>query len=214
MNRAPGHSASFVLSCLCLITLAVFLQVHRFDFINFDDGDYVTGNRVVQRGTSKDGIVWAFRSTQFSNWHPLTWLSHMLDCQLFSLNAGGHHLASVLLHLINTGLLFTFFFDDRGTVAQHVRRRGVRTSSPARRVGRLDRRAQGRPQHIVLDADDARPLRVCTQSERLPTQARRALLHSRHFRADTRIAGQTDAGDVAICPAAAGLLAARSISKT
>lgn len=76
------------------------------EFVNFDDPLYVTENDQVQAGLTGKGLVWAFTSARASNWHPLTWLSHMLDCELYGLNPGGHHLTNLLLHLSNTLLLF------------------------------------------------------------------------------------------------------------
>ena len=75
-------------------------------FISFDDDDYIADNPVVRRGLTVDGLVWAFASPHVYNWHPLTWLSHMADIQLFGLNAGGHHLVGLLLHTVNALLLF------------------------------------------------------------------------------------------------------------
>lgn len=92
---------------LALLTLLLYLPVGWHDFIVFDDGDYVSQNRIVQAGLTWRGIRWAFDSWHFSNWHPLTWLSHMLDCQLFGLNPGAQHLVNVLFHIANALLLFT-----------------------------------------------------------------------------------------------------------
>jgi len=75
-------------------------------FINFDDTDYVTENVHVLKGLNGQSITWAFTTTEAANWHPLTWLSHMLDVQLFGLDAGKHHLTSLLLHILNSVLLF------------------------------------------------------------------------------------------------------------
>lgn len=93
---------------LCVATLAVYAPVARFDFVNFDDPDYVTQNSHVRSGLTPANIVWAFSSTKAANWFPLTWLSHMLDCQLFGLNSGLHHLTNLLLHTLATLLLFAF----------------------------------------------------------------------------------------------------------
>ena len=94
--------------CLFLvaITWLVFGQTLGYPFVNFDDGAYVVKNPQVNRGLTIDGIVWAFTHFHASNWHPLTWLSHMLDCQLYGVNAGGHHLTNVLLHAATAILLF------------------------------------------------------------------------------------------------------------
>jgi tetratricopeptide (TPR) repeat protein len=94
--------------CLVLaaITFAVFVQTTSFEFIHFDDKEYVYDNPMVARGLTLKGIVWAFTSTHASNWHPLAWLSHMLDCQLYGLQPGGHHLTNVLLHTATVIVLF------------------------------------------------------------------------------------------------------------
>ncbi|MEE9370218.1 MAG: tetratricopeptide repeat protein [Sedimentisphaerales bacterium] len=91
---------------LFLTTLAVYLPVRNHDFIDFDDYLYVTDNSNVQAGLTWQGIKWAFTTTQAYNWHPLTWISHMLDCQLYGLNPAGHHFTNVLFHIINTLFLF------------------------------------------------------------------------------------------------------------
>ena len=91
---------------LALVTLLVYLPAIHDDFLNYDDGDYVTENRVVQNGISWAGIQWAFTGWHASNWHPVTWLSHMVDCDLFRLYPGGHHLVNILLHAANTAFFF------------------------------------------------------------------------------------------------------------
>jgi tetratricopeptide (TPR) repeat protein len=95
--------------CICiflaLAVQAVFRQTTSFGFVNFDDEVYVYENPVVENGLTWQGTLWAF-SVHSSNWHPLTWLSHMLDCQLYGLQAGGHHLTNVLLHTATVILLF------------------------------------------------------------------------------------------------------------
>ena len=93
---------------LLLLTALVYWPVTQHEFINYDDHLYVTDNPVVQEGLTLEGVQWAFRSCQASNWHPITWLSHMLDCSLFYLYPGGHHLTNLLFHLANTVLLFQF----------------------------------------------------------------------------------------------------------
>src|ERR1017187_4139886 len=91
---------------LGLITLAIFAPALTHDFLVYDDQVYVTENAHVQAGLTWQGVAWAFRSCAASNWHPVTWLSHMLDCQLYGLRPAGHHLTNVLLHTANTLLLF------------------------------------------------------------------------------------------------------------
>ncbi len=91
---------------LALVTLAVYLPALHHGFVEYDDQQYVTDNPRVQAGLTWNGLVWAF-GFHAGNWHPLAWLSHMLDCQLYGTRAGGHHLTSVLLHVANTLLLFS-----------------------------------------------------------------------------------------------------------
>jgi len=91
---------------LVILTLAVYWQVAGFDFINFDDPVYLTENPHLRSGLSAESLSWAFTSVYAANWHPLTWLSHMLDVALFGMNAGRHHVVSLQLHVLNTLLLF------------------------------------------------------------------------------------------------------------
>jgi tetratricopeptide (TPR) repeat protein len=95
---------------LTIGTLAVFSSVRHHDFINYDDNLYVTENEHVLAGLTWQGVIWAFTATHAWNWHPLTWLSHMLDCELFGVGAGGHHLTNLLLHAANSVLLFLVLF--------------------------------------------------------------------------------------------------------
>ena len=90
-------------------TLALFAGALRAGFVNYDDDRYVTANEVVQQGLGLGGLRWAFTTQHASNWHPLTWLSHMLDVQLFGLEPGGHHGTSVVLHALTAALLFLAF---------------------------------------------------------------------------------------------------------
>jgi protein O-mannosyl-transferase len=87
----------------------VFWQAVRFDFLNFDDNAYVYENPWVRHGFTVHGIVWAFTVIDYFYWQPVTWLSHMLDCQLFGLRPGWHHLVNVLIHTVNSILLFVVF---------------------------------------------------------------------------------------------------------
>jgi len=93
---------------LALTTFAVYLQVIHFPFSNYDDGEYITDNLKIQRGIDWPTIHWALTSTEHANWHPVTWLSHAMDWQLFGPEASGHHLTSLLLHVLNVALLFLF----------------------------------------------------------------------------------------------------------
>jgi tetratricopeptide (TPR) repeat protein len=107
-SPAPARSRGpLVLGlALVLLTLLVYRDAPSFQFVNFDDGLYVTSNRHVQNGLTWEGFLWAWQANVASNWHPLTMLSHMLDCELYGLNPRGHHLTNLLLHLANVWLLF------------------------------------------------------------------------------------------------------------
>src|SRR5215212_7590354 len=94
--------------CVALAALiwAVFGQTIHHEFVNYDDPLYVIENPHVNAGLSWQGVRWAFSHVHSQNWHPLTSVSHMLDCELFGLHAGWHHLVNVVLHIIAALLLF------------------------------------------------------------------------------------------------------------
>ncbi len=106
----PDLSRKQLTTAICFAlavgTFALYCPILRDDFINFDDNAYVTGNAHVKAGLTKSGIIWAFKNGYAANWHPLTWISHMMDCQLFGLNPAGHFLINMLFHTANTVLLF------------------------------------------------------------------------------------------------------------
>jgi protein O-mannosyl-transferase len=109
VERSPNlerRSTFYVSSALAVLTLLLYWPVSQYKFIVVDDYEYVCQNSIVLRGLSWHGTKWAFWSMYASNWHPLTWLSHMLDCSVYGLFAGGHHLTNVFLHTANTVLLF------------------------------------------------------------------------------------------------------------
>lgn len=103
-NRGPGDLPVYLL--LGIACLAVFHGVHGYDFFHVDDNAYIVGNLQVQQGITLENLGYALFSTDLRIWHPLTFLSHMLDCQIFGLNPGGHHLHNLLLHLLCTGLVY------------------------------------------------------------------------------------------------------------
>jgi protein O-mannosyl-transferase len=103
----PRHDLWICLGLLAVI-FAVYAQVAHFDFVNFDDPEYVLRNAHVRGGVTPGGLAWAFGSGYGANWFPLTWISHMLDVQLFGMDAGFHHLTNVLLHALASLLLFAF----------------------------------------------------------------------------------------------------------
>ena len=107
-----------ILVCLFLViaTLAVYWQVQNFEFVNLDDHSYILRNQYVRPGLTFEGINWAFSFPGFDYWHPLTWLSHMLDCHLYGLRPGKHHQISLILHIVNSMLMFMVFKRMTGAV--------------------------------------------------------------------------------------------------
>jgi len=107
---------------LVVLTLGVYWRVGGHEFLNYDDNSYVTANPHVQAGLTWSGVGWAFGRIhgEETYWHPLTWLSHMVDCQLFGLNAGAHHWVNLLFHAINGVLLFLLLKKTTGLIWQSV----------------------------------------------------------------------------------------------
>jgi tetratricopeptide (TPR) repeat protein len=106
---APRWQVPALAVGLALATLVVFWPAVQGGFVNYDDPDYLTGNRHVQAGLAWDSVCWAFTTGHASNWHPLTWLSHLLDWQLFGERPWGHHFTSLLWHSLNAALVFLVF---------------------------------------------------------------------------------------------------------
>lgn len=100
-----NHATPIVVFILAL-TISVFLPVRSFDFVDYDDSEYVFDNIHVRDGITLENIRWAFTTTHFSYWHPLTWLSHMTDVEFFGLQAGRHHLVNLVFHALNAVVLF------------------------------------------------------------------------------------------------------------
>jgi len=121
LNPSVGESGkSGVILCLLLaaVTLALYNPVAKHPFVNYDDERYVYENPHVIGGLSWATARWAFTTTTEANWHPLTWLSHALDCQLFRLNPTGHHYVNLLLHAVNAMLLFLLLQRATGRIAR------------------------------------------------------------------------------------------------
>lgn len=105
-----------ICAVLILLTSLVYWQTTKYGFVAYDDDTYIQDNPYVQAGLTFKGTAWAFTSTQTGNWHPMTWLSHMLDVEIYGLNPGSHHLTSLFLHLINTLLLYMILKNMTGAV--------------------------------------------------------------------------------------------------
>src|SRR6266480_2504568 len=97
-----------ILLGLAVVTFGIYAQVIGHRFTNYDEFGYITENSMVNRGVTLGGLAWAFTTLHAGNWHPLTWIAHMIDSQLFGMKAGGHLLVNALMHAANTVLLFWF----------------------------------------------------------------------------------------------------------
>jgi len=117
MDKTPNKYQVFLIYfALALTTLAAFWQVRNHEFISFDDDMYVYNNSRVKDGLTREGIDWAFATTHVYNWHPVTWISHMLDCEFYGLDAGGHHFTNVLFHTANALLLLLVLSNATGSL--------------------------------------------------------------------------------------------------
>ncbi len=115
-SRSAHWLAPVIATSLAIATLLLFLPARHFDFLNWDDLSYVAQNDYVKSGVTTEGIRWAFTKSHSGNWHPLTWISHMVDCQLFGLKPMGHHVTNVLFHSANAALLLLLLRKLTGSV--------------------------------------------------------------------------------------------------
>ena len=107
---------ALVCVALIFVTVIAFEPVRRNGFVNYDDDKYVTDNPHVLKGLTWESVSWAFGTTHTSNWHPITWLSHMADCEFFGSNQLGHHFSSLAIHIVNVVLLFLVLRRMTGSV--------------------------------------------------------------------------------------------------
>ncbi|MFZ2951270.1 MAG: tetratricopeptide repeat protein [Desulfuromonadaceae bacterium] len=110
MKCSRTGTAAFLSIALVVIILIVYMQVGNHEFLNFDDYTYITNNPHVASGLTVPNIMWAVTSVDAANWHPVTWLSHMADVQLYGMNPRGHHLTNVAIHTFTALLVFFFLF--------------------------------------------------------------------------------------------------------
>ena len=106
LRMRDKYKILFVIAGLTTAVLAVFWQVRGFEFVNYDDDKYVSKNEHILSGLTIENVAWVFTSEHCGNWHPITGLSHILDCEFFGANPGRHHLVSLMFHLVNTLLIF------------------------------------------------------------------------------------------------------------
>lgn len=115
VKKIGNVRTDFLISLIIfLLIFLVYYELPTFDFNNYDDLLYVTGNTVVQKGLTLSNIYWAFTTFTCSNWHPVTWLSHLLDSTLFGMNPGGHHWTNLVLHSLNSIILFIILLKMTG----------------------------------------------------------------------------------------------------
>ncbi len=116
----PKRKHLIVFSCLLLAigTSAIYSSVTHHPFVDFDDQYYVVNNAVIHGGLSWKVFVWSFNAGYAQNWHPLTWLSHALDCQLYGLHSSGHHLTNLVLHVMNVVILFLLLLRVTGSMGR------------------------------------------------------------------------------------------------
>ncbi|HKS76551.1 MAG TPA: hypothetical protein VJQ82_25280, partial [Terriglobales bacterium] len=124
-TAAPAAGSAFrnnALICVLLaaVTFVLYSPVRGFPFVNYDDDSYVTQNAHVQAGLTGETFVWALTSTEHDNWHPLTWLSHALDCELSGLQSGAHHMTNVVIHVLNVVLLFLLLLQATGSITRSL----------------------------------------------------------------------------------------------
>ena len=210
-----------VLGICVLLAVAVFMvfgQTLRYGFVNFDDDGYFSSNYHVKAGLTWSGVSWAFRTGHASNWHPLTWLSLMLDAQLFGTGPSGPHLTNVLSARDQYRVVVSpAKVPYRHIMARRLCGGAVRHSSAPCGIGGLGVRAQRRIKWVVLHADAVDVCAVCTelcQESGVRCQVvgiARLLACGSVFRVGAD--EQADAGVAAICAFVAGLLAARKGDK-
>jgi tetratricopeptide (TPR) repeat protein len=118
IGKLPPNRFALIAAILIIGTVGLFWPVGTFDFVGYDDPAYITQNPHVQAGLTKESIAWAFSwlGSSATYWHPLSWLSHMVDCQLFGLKPGAHHWTSVFFHVLNSILLFLLINKLTGAV--------------------------------------------------------------------------------------------------
>jgi len=116
INISTERRKLIVYVVLTIVTLAVFWQVNQYNFINFDDPYFVVDNTHIRSGITPDEVCWSFSTRFFGLWHPLVWLSFIVDYQLHGLNPGGYHLTNLILHILSTLLLFWLFNRMTGAV--------------------------------------------------------------------------------------------------
>ena len=194
--------------CLFLVTvsLGVYLQVSGCDFVNYDDELYVIKNPHIKAGLTLESTIWAFTTGYAANWHPLTWLSHMLDFQLYSLNPMGHHWTNLQIHIVNTVLLFLFLKWVTGAIWRSAFVSALFAVHPlhVESVAWVAERKRCF-MHLFLDSEYVGLCRLCSETEE---NALSIIGHAFYIRADVK----ADDCNLTICPFVIRFLAAFTFS--
>ena len=187
-SRPAGLNGSWTVPGVCcflaLATWLVFGQTLRFEFVNYDDDVQVYAVPQIENGLTLNGFLWAFTHRHYGHWIPLNTISHMLDSQLYGLEAGGHHFTNVLLHAASAILLFLVL---RRMTGSHLARRvcgsGLCRSSVARGISRVGVGTQGRVERFFLHADalDIRALCAKPVKDQRSGIGRKPRCPSHHF---------------------------------
>ena len=201
------HLVAVAALLLIASTLLVYAPIKNYQYINWDDNTYVTEKNWVKRDLTWESVRWAMTTMEEANWHPLAWLSHMLDVQLFGLNPAGHHLTNLLLHLANVLLLFAVLQQMTGAVWRSALVAALFALHPlnVESVAWVAER-NNVLSTLFLAADHGRLCGVCEKAELGTLSGHDGnLCDGAH--------GQAHAGDLALCAAAAGLLAPGAAGK-
>ena len=207
-SRSQNDGLSLIGACAVLgsVVWLAFGQTVGSQFINCDDGMYVYENPIVTRGLTWRGIPWAFTFARIGHWHPVTWFSHMLDCQLFGLWAGGHHAMNVFLHAAVAILLFLALNQMTGSFFRSAIVAALFAVHPQRAESVAWIATQRCIERRVFYADADRVCQVCARTAfHLPLSAGRAPVCSR-----TDVQGHVGHG--AVCLVTFGLLAVATLA--
>ncbi len=186
---------------LAVATIALYYPVSHQPFVNYDDDAYVTENAHVQSGLTWDTVKWAFTTYYYVNWHPLTWISHALDYQLFQLDPGGHHDTNLVLHVLNALLLFWVLLRATGSPGPSFVVAAVFALHPnQRRIRGLDLGTQKPVEHLFFPTRTRLVHLVCAQTECCALRHSRGALRARPD-------GQAAGNYVSLRVVAVGLLA-------
>ena len=171
LEHRQKHIGILIYVGIVAATLVAYEPIRHNGFVNYDDDKYITKNPEVTGGITWQSVTWAFTKFHSSNWHPLTWLSHMLDCQFFGLNPSGHHFVSVAIHIANALLLFWILTNITGPLAKCVCSRGFRTAPVSGGIRGMGSGAKDGIKRTILAFDNGRIYTLCKKTRIRPIYA-------------------------------------------